>query len=85
MCFWSSLISCRGPVVEWSGMILVASPHVATKQSRLVLCFHNGMAEAGEIIWLHLRDWGSFFKAFCGAEALIGLPSVLDVHPVMSL
>lgn len=66
-------------------MILVAAPHVATKRSRLVLCFHSGLAEAGEIIWLHLRDWGSFFKAVCGAEALIGLLSTLDVHPVMSL
>lgn len=66
-------------------MILVAAPHVATKQSRLVLCFHNGTAEAGEIIWLHSRDWGSFFKAVCGAEALIGLLSTLDVRPEMSL
>lgn len=85
VCFLRSLISCSGPALEWSGMILVAAPHVATKQRRLVLCFHNGMAEAGEIIWLHWRDWGSFFKAICGAEALIGLPSALDVHPVMSL
>lgn len=81
----NSLISCRGPALEWSGMILVAAPHVATKQSRPVLCFHNGMAEAGEIIWLHWKDWGSFFKAVCGAEALIGLLSTLDVRSVMSL
>lgn len=66
-------------------MILVGAPHVATKRSRLVLRFHNVMAEAGGIVWLRLKDWGSFFKAVGRAEALIGLPPTLDVHPVMSL
>lgn len=32
-----------------------------------------------------LRGWSSCFKAMCLAEALTGLLSALDVHPVMSL
>lgn len=44
-------------------MILVAAPHVATKQSRLVLRYHNGMAEAGGNNLAPFEGLGQFLQS----------------------